>query len=453
ARNMMIGLYLLFAFSVFIVTRKYFGKTASLFALLLFILEPNMAAHGHLVNTDIPIAFFLFLTCVSWLEYLKSRRKFWLSITAFLFAFSQYAKFSAVALIPIMGGMALVYWFVIERISLKKLVLRLLSVILPGLFILAVTFAVIWIGYGMPFSVSHSVYDPANTDLPYWMNEGRFFQAFAVPAQFWKGYWLLTRDIFLKREAYLFGMFKKGGWWYYFPVAFLIKTPLPLIFTFLGGLAVSLARRRQVTPAMIAVLIPPLGFMAISMAGTMDIGLRHIFPVYPFVIIWAGYSAAFFLRFLRQQQRIAKTARQKSFVWFGALACAALMIWYLGGTISHYPRLLSYFNETVGTTNGWKALNDSNLDWGQNAGEFRDYLTAKGISQPNCTYFWSHEQLKYYGIRCNFINSYADFQSLREGSLYFIDAMDLKSPEWEWARTLPLVDRVGDTIFVFRKDS
>jgi len=202
----------------------------------------------------------------------------------------------------------------------------------------------------------------------------------------------------------------------------------------------------------LGVLVPPVGFMAISMAGTMNIGLRHIFPVYPFVIIWAGYSTACLFHWVKLRLLQTTSSKQKFIAGGVAGASLLLSLWYAGGTAAQYPRMLSYFNESIGVKNGWKALNDSNLDWGQNAKEFRDYLSVHDIQTPNCTYFWSHEQLRYYGIDCRFIWSQDDFEALPEGSLYFIDAMDLKSPEWKWARELPLADMVGDTIFVFQKD-
>jgi hypothetical protein len=183
----------------------------------------------------------------------------------------------------------------------------------------------------------------------------------------------------LHRSAFLMGHYSTAGWPSYFPIAFAIKTPLPTLLLLAAGIAALLARgvrsaraARAVAPlpgggergappaAMPGVArTPGDGLLAISLAtfvavyagaaiaSHLDIGQRHLLPLYPAVFVGAGAAAA----------------------WLpgrGRLAVLALCLWLLAGTLLAYPSYLSYFNEVIGgARNGHFYLSDSNVDWGQ----------------------------------------------------------------------------------------
>jgi Dolichyl-phosphate-mannose-protein mannosyltransferase len=129
-------------------------------------------------------------------------------------------------------------------------------------------------------------------------------------------------------KAILFGEVRKGGWWYYFPVALFFKTPIPFLLVALAGI------RRAREAALIAAVI-----LAIAMTSDINIGVRHLLPLYAPLAIAA---AAVRVRWL-------------------AVACAAWLV--IGSAVAH-PDYLPWFNAFAGRE-PQRVLNDSNLDWGQ----------------------------------------------------------------------------------------
>ena len=95
-----------------------------------------------------------------------------------------------------------------------------------------------------------------------------------------------------KRSGFLAGSYSLDGWWYFFPLAFLIKTPISLILLLLAGLVFSAVRWRRFLDQSIYVLLPLLTFLATAMMMKLNIGVRHILPIQPFVLLLAGTAIA-----------------------------------------------------------------------------------------------------------------------------------------------------------------
>ena len=83
-------------------------------------------------------------------------------------------------------------------------------------------------------------------------------------------------------NAGLLGEYGRTGWWYYFPAAFALKTPLPVLLLSLGGLAWALLRlRRSRDPRLLLLLLPPAFFTGLLMLSTINIGVRYSCPRTP----------------------------------------------------------------------------------------------------------------------------------------------------------------------------
>jgi hypothetical protein len=166
--------------------------------------------------------------------------------------------------------------------------------------------------------------------------------------------------------AFLWGRYSEHGWWYYYLATFAIKTPLPLLLLVgmaLGWPPTGMTRREWRT-----LVGPVLVFVAASFFSGLNIGHRHILPVYPLLIVWVSRVATPPFRTLR------------------AGALALLCVWYLGGTLLIHPHELAYFNEAVGGPNlGWKYLTDSNVDWGQETKRLAVYARAHDLHPLSAT--------------------------------------------------------------------
>src|SRR5262249_23366272 len=92
-------------------------------------------------------------------------------------------------------------------------------------------------------------------------------------------------------QSYLLGKTSTTGWWYYFPVAALVKTPTATLLLFAISLLGGIFRRRSLAWRALpfecyALAMPAVVFIAVSMASSVDIGLRHILPVYPLLYVF-----------------------------------------------------------------------------------------------------------------------------------------------------------------------
>ncbi|HEX2062050.1 MAG TPA: hypothetical protein VHK90_15010, partial [Thermoanaerobaculia bacterium] len=209
-----------------------------------------------------------------------------------------------------------------------------------------VAFLVLWAGYRFDFrtardySGDHAVYAVsqltpllANVPLP-------------APA-FFVGLGFLKIHDAQGHGAYLLGEHSQTGWWYYFPVVFFYKTPLPYLFLALWGAVLALRNR-----ALLAILLMAAAILGVAMTSSINIGIRHILPLYVPLSVVAAYAVV----------DIWNRSRDA----FGRVAFAALLAWLFGGVALSHPDYLAWFNEAA-RPNPARIAVDSNLDWGQDS--------------------------------------------------------------------------------------
>jgi hypothetical protein len=178
----------------------------------------------------------------------------------------------------------------------------------------------------------------------------------------------------------------------------------------------------------------------------VNIGLRYILPVFPFLMVLSG--------------RLAGVALRGRLRW--KLPIAVLLLWYGGESLSIHPHYLAYFNQLAGgAQNGYKHLVDSNLDWGQDLKGLGRYLDRKGVNRVILSYFGSADPA-WYGIdyealpshillnpkvRCTRIRP-GDTVAVSATNLYplYVDLGGLSG----YLREIGPVDHVGYSILIFR---
>ena len=310
-------------------TKRRFGPLAALSALVLFSLDSNFIAHGHYVTTDVPVTFFAFLAAITWFAWLESGRKRDLALATLTLGLAASSKFSGLYLIPVHALLLLVQVLRRKR-PLPGAVAGLLIAILGAALICSLV-------YGREFKE--------------WRRQTSALKWEAPRHPYWHGLKTLEEHNRDGHRSYLLGEVSQQGRWSYFPVAFLVKTPAASLVLILAALAaLPLLWRRAGFAA--ALLAYPIAYFGISMAGNINIGVRHLLPIYPFLLILAG-------------------------IMMSALA---------------------FFNAfTGGPANGHKYLLDSNLDWGQDVKKLKLYMDRHGIPFVQVAYFGMAD-FAYYGI-------------------------------------------------------
>jgi len=395
---------------VFLWARHLAGTVAGLVAVTFYAADPNLLAHAALATSDMA-AVFLLLASVSafwWLLAAPDWRR--AGMSAVVFGLACVAKYSAVLLIPIFAGL-LLWRIAADRRNSTAWLKRtpaLVAVHIAG------AFAVIWLFYGFRYSGFSPALPPAdhyaspwNQVLPYIGWQGRVVELClawrVLPEAFLYGYaWVIQSAV--ARAAFLAGDYGLFGWPSFFPLAFAWKTTLALLVG-LALTALSLGRRWAAGRARIATdlyLAAPLVlfvavYAAFSLTSHLNIGHRHLLPVYPALFVAAGVWAA----------TVGTPGRWRS------AAIALLLGAQIAASVTVAPHFMAFFNRLAGGPgNGYRLLVDSSLDWGQDLPGLRDWLRAqKGAgdnAQVYLSYFGSGEP-NYYGIeaiRLPFINGF-----------------------------------------------
>jgi hypothetical protein len=194
----------------------------------------------------------------------------------------------------------------------------------------------------------------------------------------------LTRDQHGDGEFYLLGKVSRSGWFHYFLVALLLKLPLGLLIA-ASVSAVSLLWRRnsqsESSPRALLLIIPPLVFFALASYARVDVGIRAVLPVLPFLyLLAAGLARPACCCIVRWPVLVG------SLVWCGIIAQQA------------NPHDLAYFNELAGGSRiGVKYIADSNLDWGQSLPALKEWMNAAGVDVIYLAYFGT-DRPEAYGI-------------------------------------------------------
>jgi hypothetical protein len=128
-------------------------------------------------------------------------------------------------------------------------------------------------------------------------------------------------------------------------------------------------------------------YWVLSLTSRLNIGHRHLLPVYPVLFILCG--ALFAPRFT---ERLKVRAALK-WTLAGAFALEALLV---------FPNFLSYYNPIAGgPANGWRHLVDSSTDWGQNMPQLSTWLRERrqsGDGRPAFLSYFGSCSPNYYGI-------------------------------------------------------
>jgi len=406
ARFMIALLGVLLGVLLFSWARELFGFWSALIVLGLYCTEPNLVAHSGLVTTDLGATCFIFgAVYFAW----RIAREFGtgnlIGLTVF-FVLAQISKYSALLLYPALFALLLIRalssapW--LWSLGRSKLIIGraskvLLAVVTVG-GLLTISYAALWGVYAFRYAPTtagieqarFAMSDVAQRRLPHlihfmeWADERHLlpnacaqgFASMAVTAQ--------------RRLAYLMGEFSNRGWWYYFPVAFLIKTPVSLLAMAFIGLVLCAARRKTTGRDTLFVLGPPVVYFGAAMESHLNIGLRHILTVYPFVLLLAGWTVTALLP--------SPAAR----VWkpWRSLALAVLCLTQFAEFAAIYPYCLAFFNISIGgARHGAEYLVDSNLDWGQGLKLLKRWMTENQVPHINLSYFGTADPA-YYGIEC-----------------------------------------------------
>ncbi|MEA3453080.1 MAG: glycosyltransferase family 39 protein [Patescibacteria group bacterium] len=396
SRIPMILLLLLTGWFIFFWVRKLGGNKPALLALTLFSFSPSFLAHGRLVTTDIAAVFGFLIATYFWTKFLRNPSAKNVLIAGIMFGIAMCLKFSLVLLVPSLGLATVVYaWLQSKRI---KTVFKYIGLtIVAGLVGL---FLVIW-----PLYQLHIVNYPAEqqiSDMETILEDTAinnfFINAVDNPVmrpitQYAFGLLMATSRVARGNTVYFLGKVTISSWKEYFPVMYVLKAPLSFHFLTLlvmglwlaavkkAGLFKKIGKRFKQWIldhlAEFSLLIFFIIYWATSILGNLNLGVRHILPVFPIMYILISVGLSRSMNKMKKQPKLI-------------ISCllGALMLWYIIASVIAFPHYISYYNELVGGSgNGYKYAVDSNYDWGQDLKRLAQFVEENNIEKINVSYF------------------------------------------------------------------
>lgn len=393
ARMAAATLSLLLGLLVFLAAREMFGDGAALFALALVVFEPNMIAHGAYVTTDMGISCFMFASVYAFYRYVKAPSVGKLMVLGLASGLALASKHSGVLLLPF--GLALIITEILwpspeTRTNKTKAALRLAGAFLAAS---AMALVVLWAFYGFRYAAR-----PGGIPLsPSLAEYAKGLRGVEPHVYLTLAHWHILPESYLygmvdvrlisdSFSTYIFGKIYAHGVWFYFPASFVIKSTAAFMgLLLLAGFAIATSKLRA-RREIFFLTIPPILYLLIAMGTGLNIGARHILPMYPFLSVLIGGTA---LALARSNRRWAYVA-------------GVLLAWHMISSAQAYPNYLAYSNEFWGgPANTYKYLTDSNTDWAQQLKDVKKYLDNRGARDCWFAYFAEPSiHFSAYGIPC-----------------------------------------------------
>ena len=379
--------------------RRLFGERGALLGLALYVFDPNVVAHSCLITTDLGITLFIFLSVYAfWCWSLRPSRR-----TLLLFGLAAggafAAKYTAVWLPPILAGLGVTLLALRAPLPERPLaavatrpVFRsrwrgLRALLIAAGAVLVIAFGVVALTYGF-------------VGLP----------AYLV------GLERTLHHSAIGHRAYLMGSVSETGWWYYFLLAWLIKTPPGTILLVGASLLLLIFGRRRGARDEVFLYLPVALTVLITCFWKVNIGLRHLMPIYPFLYLGVG-------RLLGVEPDPAAAGPATGpgrLQWTttgrrGVVALCALGLgWNVVEAARIAPQQLAYFNQFAGgPANGHRWLLDSNLDWGQASKSLRRYVDSQGLPMIYCA-FNGNSDPWYVGLRYQYVPGSGNLRNAKE---------------------------------------
>lgn len=389
ARLPILFLAVIFGFSIYLFCLKRFGPTVSLLALALFAFSPSILAHNHFVTTDLGIAmatFFAIWSLINWLDNPASKKYFFIAVI--FFAIAQITKFSAIMLVPFFIGMTIIK--IISRYedkNIKKEILRY-GIGLMGIFTLGIV--LVWLFY-VPHTLNMTA-EMQDKLIKGSLAAGYFdlygniltsannFGPLKPLVQYLLGILMVVDRVQSGNITYFLGEATDQSYLLYFPASFILKTPLPMIIIIITTFIAAVIAYFKNTPLKLwhnfraysknhftelTFILFIIFYSYLSISGNLNLGIRHLFPIMPFVfILTAKEVLAIYHKIKRQKLRLTF-----------AITLILLMAWYIVIAIVQFPKYVPYTDALYGgSANASKYFSDSNVDWGQDAKRLYEYV-------------------------------------------------------------------------------
>lgn len=413
----------------FLWGRRWFSEAAGFWAVLLLVCTSPILGNAGLATNDVACAAGTALALyqfVRWLEQPTTARCLWWGVAT---ALAVLCKFSN---IPFLGACYAVGFLFASRGAVRRRAAQAGLAACVVLFLAWATYRFTLIPLGKVYG-PHPHIDNILSSRP--MLHSVWDRVMATPLPLTEAL-MGVRDLYRHNaigiDMYLLGQWSQSGWWYFFPVVLAVKTPIGLLLLALYGLAVTLRCWRdgpwqQVLTAGFAIVI-----LLVCMIGRIDLGVRHILPIYPLLAILGGYAGTVLFKHSRTAAGVA----------------ALLVAWVVVDSWRAHPDYMAHFNEFAGS-HPERILCEADLDWGQDLHRLSQRLQERGIQEFSIAYFGTALLHKAGLPHYELLSPTEPSRGYVAVSLHHLNIDYKKNGSFAWLKSYTPVERIGKSIDLF----
>jgi 4-amino-4-deoxy-L-arabinose transferase-like glycosyltransferase len=395
ARLGVLPFFLLATIMVWFWTRSRYGENPALLATLLLTTTPVILAHAGLATTDMALTATVAGALLAFVALLDRPTYLRCVIFGSIVGIAALSKFSALVFLPVCAVALLVWRWLVARSKNVNVTPHRFQWAKGVSLAALVLFLVIWAGYRFSLgSVTTEAARPhptldhvfgARGTLHNWSYAVAESRSVPAPA-FLQGLAEIRQKNANGTKAYLLGHVRKTGWWYFFPVAVAVKTTIALlVLVGIGSVSLLKSSWREKNWIAAAPVISAMALLLVCMFSQINIGVRHILPIYPLFAIIGGVGAYQVWELVNKHHA-------------GPVLVLILLIWQVAASVRVHPDYLAYFNEFAGQ-HPERILVDSDLDWGQDLLRLSSTLQQKHVEEVSIAYAGSAGlDLKQFGL-------------------------------------------------------
>jgi hypothetical protein len=421
--------FLLACVVTFLWSRRCFSEAAGFWAVLLLVCTSPILGHAGLATNDVACAagaVFALYRFVRWLEQPETARWLW---WGFATAFAILCKYSN---IPFLGACYVVGFAIASRGAVRRRAAQAGFAACVVLFLMWATYRFTVIPLGTIYG-AHPRIDSILSAHEKLRSAWNAVMATPLPlTEVMMGVRDLIRHNAIGIDMYLLGQWSQSGWWYFFPVVLAVKTPLGLLVLATFGCGLVLYRFRTAAWQQVLTAAFPIVILLVCMLARIDLGVRHILPIYPLLAIVGGYAVTALFR----HSRLA-----------GAVG-ALLVAWVMIDSWRAHPDYLAHFNEFAGS-HPEKILCESDLDWGQDLHRLSLRLKERGIQEFSIAYFGTALLHKAGLPHYELLSATQPSRGYVAVSLHHLNIDYKKDGSFAWLKSYTPVERIGKSIDLF----
>ncbi len=422
----------------FLWARRWFSEAAGFWAVLLLVCTSPILGHAGLATNDVAcaagaaLALYQFLR---WLEQPRTARWLW---WGFATALAVMCKFSNIPFLVTCYAVGLI--IVSPQVPRGAFRRRFVQIGLAACVVLALAWATYRFTLIPPaafYGQHHPVIDSMLSSRPLLHSVWTSVMTTPLPlAEAMMGVLDLFVHNTVGHDSYLLGQWSQSGWWYFFPVVLAVKSPIGLLVLAMCGWWFILRRWRgthwKQSWQQVLTAVFPLAILMVCMLARIDLGVRHILPIYPLLAISGGYAVTALFRHSRAV----------------AVVAALLVVWVIGDSARAHPDYLAHFNEFAGS-HPETILCESDLDWGQDLYRLSQRLRQRGIQEFSIAYFGTALLDKAGLPHYELLSPTEPSRGYVAVSLHNLNIDYKKDGSFAWLKSYTPVERIGKSIDLF----